>query len=277
MSISVFLLHLLRPALPYLLLLTTSADHVWAHGGGGDIALFSTAGQVDIGFAILDENDEEQVFFDPNECVFLSVLLPQNPTQFIPWEFGSPEPGFDADEGTLPSTAAITVNLLELTYWDGAGAVNLTPGPAGVSAGVAPQPMQSFPDGGFHSHPLFGVVDPVGTPPNGVYVGKQTISIAGLTDSDPYYMVSLLSDQVTSIVDQEEQVLAAETIGELVRLYIEDPINNPAPVYEGVDYTFYADAVSHVRAQCIPEPSSVALAAISVIGVVALRRRRIDG
>ena len=34
--------------------------------------------------------------------VFLSVLLPVAPNPAVPWDFGSPEPGFDADEGELP-------------------------------------------------------------------------------------------------------------------------------------------------------------------------------
>lgn len=248
-----------------------SPHDLLAHGGGGDIALFSTNGQADVGFAILDDDDDQQLVFDPNENVFSSVLLPQATNPVVPWDFGSPEPGFDADEGTLPASAEITVNLLQLSYWDGAGAVSFST-PAGVNGGVAPQPMQSFPDGGFHSHPLFGV-EGATTPAAGVYVGKLTISVDGLTDSDPYYMVSLIADGVTGIADPDLQVEAAEAIGELVRNYASDPIGAPAPVYGGVDYTYYANAVEHVRdLAAVPAPGAVALAAWAA--PVLLRRRR---
>lgn len=245
---------------------------VWAHGGGGDIALFSTNGQADVGFAILDDNDEEHLVFDPTESVFLSVLLPQAPNPIVPWEFGSPEPGFDANEGALPGSAAIRVNLLELLYWDGTGPVAFAPA-VGINGGVAPQPMQSFPDGGFHSHPLFGVENPTGDAPDGVYVGKLTLSVDGLADSEPYYMVSLVSSQVSSIVDEDERVEAAEAIGEIVRRYVEDPLGSAPPIFNGVDYTYYADAISYVRGIAVPEPASVATVALLMAACLLWRVR----
>ncbi len=266
-----------NPALPTLFLLTAilmTPQVVWGHGGGGDIALFSTNGQADVGFAILDDDDEEQLVFNPHESVFLSVLLPQAPNPLVPWSFGSPEPGFDANEGALPASAEITINIVELLYWDGTGPVAFAPA-TGLNGGVAPQPMQSFPSGGFHSHPLFGVADPGGTPANGVYVGKLTVSVAGLTDSDPYYMVSLIADAVTSIADDNERIEAAEAIGELVRNYAADPLGSALPIYDGVDYTYYANAVAHVRnIAAVPEPASLALLGGIVTAAVVVRRRR---
>lgn len=232
---------------------------VWAHGAGGDIALFATAGQADVGFAILDDDDDVQVFFDPDEDVFLSVLLPITPNPLVPWEFGSSEPGFDADEGTLPPEADISYNLHELWYWDGAGSVDFSPA-IGTNAGVAPQPEKSFASGGFHSHPFFGVETPTGDAPEGVYLARMTVSVEGLADSDPYYMTSLVTGVVNGLSTIDEQVAAAEAIGEMVRLYADDPGSNPIPTYDNTDFTFYADAVNFARElAAVPEPSSAML------------------
>lgn len=247
---------------------------VWAHGAGGDIALFSTEGQADVGFAVLDDDDIEQVVFDPTVNVFMSVLLPQSPNPIVPWEFGSPEPGLDANEGELPASAEIRINLVELLYWDGTGPVSFASA-VGINGGFAPQPMQSFPDGGFHSHPLFGVENPTGVAPSGVYVGKLTVSVEGLIDSKPFYMVSLVADGVNGLADEEDRIEAAEAIGEMVRLYFDDPVGNPVPVFDGVDYTYYANAVSAVRSMAaVPEPGSVVLVgAMSAVAVLWRRNR----
>ncbi|TWT77237.1 hypothetical protein Pla123a_18920 [Posidoniimonas polymericola] len=246
----------------------------YGHGGGGDIALFATDGQADLGFAILDDDDDLQVVFDPDENVFLSVLLPQAPNPVVPWDFGSPEPGLDANEGSLPPSAEIVMNLIELQYWNGAGPMSFS-SLTGVSGGVAPQPLQSFPDGGFHSHPLFGVEGAGAAPPAGVYVGKLTVSVEGLSDSDPYYMVSLISDSVTAITDEDHRIEAAEAIGALVRNYAADPLASPTPVYEGVDFTYYAEAVMHVRGMAsVPEPASGVLVALCLAFGAAARVQR---
>ena len=149
-------------ALSCLLILAGSNTPTHGHGAGGDIALFSTNGQVDVGFAILDDDDITQEFFDPDENVFSLVLLPvAQPNPIVPWDFGSSEPGFDANEGELPPEADISYNLLDLWYWDGADPnhVNFTSA-LGIQGGTAPRPEKSFASGGFHSHPLFGVARP---------------------------------------------------------------------------------------------------------------------
>ena len=255
----------------------SSSPTAWGHGGGGDIALFSTGNQVDVGFAILDPNDDIQLVFDPNEDVFLSVLLPVSPNPIVPWQFASSEPGFDADGGALPANAEISFNLLNLWHWDpnSSSSVSFSPADSSLSAGVAPQGENSLSNGGFHDHPFFGVASGSGSPAHGIYVGKLTVSVDGLADSAPYYMVSLVTEEVTSLADPNAQVAAAEEIGELVRLYAEDPNSNPVPMFGSTDFTFYADAVNHVRTSAsVPEPTSLALIAALLLSTGGLRTRR---
>ena len=252
-------------------------SQAYGHGAGGDIALFSTNGQVDVGFAILDSNDDIQLEFDPNEDVFFNVLLPINPTPFVPWQFASDEPGFDADDNTLPPGKEISFNLLDLWYWDPntSSSVTLTPADSSLSAGVAPQGESVFASGGFHDHPFYGINSTTGVPADGIYVGKLTVSVDGLDDSDPYYMVSVVTDVVTGLGDPGDQVTAAEEIGELVRNYLDDPGTYPAPMHSGTDFTYFADAVTHVRAlAAIPEPSSAVLLTVllTTLGGVRIGR-----
>lgn len=259
-------------------LFCTTSHQAWGHGAGGDIALFSTGNQVDVGFAILDPNDDIQVFFDPDEDVFLNVLLPLPPgNPFVPWEFGSDEPGFDADPNELTPNGEISFNMLELWYWDpnSSASVSLSPAGPDLSSGVAPQGESAFSNGGFHDHPFYGVASSSGTPANGIYVGKLTVSVQDLEDSDPYYMVSVITDEITQLSDPNDQITAAEEIGEMVRLYAEDPNSNPVPFYGGTDFTFFADAVNHVRAlAAIPEPSTTTILVALLLSTGGLRIRR---
>ena len=255
----------------------TTSHRAWGHGAGGDIALFSTGNQVDVGFAILDPNDDVQVFFDPDEDVFLNVLLPITPTPFVPWEYASDEPGFDADPNELTPNGEISFNMLDLWYWDpnASASVSLSPAGATVSSGVAPQGESAFANGGFHDHPFYGVASSSGLPAHGIYVGKLTVSVEDLDDSDPYYMVSVITDEITQLSDPNDQIAAAEEIGEMVRLYADDPNSNPVPFYGGTDFTFFADAMNHVRAlAAIPEPSTttVFVALLLSSGVMRIRR-----
>jgi hypothetical protein len=90
----------------------------------------------------LDDDDINHVFFDRSVSVFNNILLPRTPTVAppIPWTIGSPEPGLDADEGELAPVQPITLNVLELKYWDGNGSVGFGAVPAGLTGGYAPQP-----------------------------------------------------------------------------------------------------------------------------------------
>lgn len=245
------------------LLVATAANEVLAHGGGGDIALFTTGGQADVGFAKLDADDITQIEFNPDDNVFQSILLPFTPNLIVPWTFASPEPGYDADEGALPNGATITLNTLDVQYWDGNGAVSFSSA-VGIAAGYAPPTHATNPaDGGFHAHPFFGVVDAGQAVSDGIYLTKLTVSVSGLTDSDPYYMVSLVDSAIAEAED-------AEALGESVRAYLDDPSGSPIPTFNGQDYTYYANAILHVEA---PEPGTAMLAALALAGVFARRRR----
>ena len=236
----------------------------FGHGGGGDIALYSDAGQVGVGFATLDENDINQTFFDPNDIVHQSIMIPQ---PAIPpfFQAGSTEPGFDANETELTPNAAVTVNPVSLMYWDGTGPVNFVA--SSIPFGYSPI-ADTDSQGGFHDHPVFGLGDMNTAVADGVYVAEMTVNVAGMQESDPYYLVTMVDALIMNDANPED---SAELLGELIRDYQEDPANG-APMFGGKDFTFYADAVAHVEAT-VPEPASASLMAIAM-GLLALRGRR---
>lgn len=247
-----------------------AAPEAFAHGSGGDIAVFTTGGKADVGYAKLDDDDIEQIAFNPNDSVFQAVLVPLAPNPIIPYDLSSSEPGYDANEGALPALAEIFWNLQELTYWDGVGSPNFVPA-TGVSGGYAPQPVITQASGGFHAHEHFGLKDLTadGQPiPNGIYMAKFTISVSGLADSDPYYMVSLVESLVN---DAADPVALAEELGEKVIAFMEDP-SSGAPIVVGKDFSFYASAVQHADALAVPEPTTLALAAMLAMCAAARRR-----
>jgi hypothetical protein len=252
---------------------------VLAHGAGGDIGLWSIttpAGEkIDVGFAELDDDDIHHIFFDRRDEVFNNILLPRTPTAIppIPWTFGSQEPGLDANEGELAPVQPLTLNVQDLSYWDGSGAANFVPVPPVTSGGYAPQPSLTFADGGHHSHPVLGIA---GATPNGVYLFKVTAHINTMIDSDPYYNVSLV-DTALYTGDNEENAANAEALGELVRAYVADPMNSPPPIFMGKDYTYYANAILYAETLPIPEPSSMSLLAVALLGMLLTSRRAKTG
>jgi hypothetical protein len=256
-------------------MVANSSSIALAHGAGGDIGLWSvtTPGgeKIDIGFAELDDDDIHHIFFDRRDEVFNNILLPHTPTVLppIPWTLGSQEPGLDANEGELAPVQPLTLNVQELTYWDGSGAVNFGPVPAGLSGGYAPQPSLTDAQGGHHSHPVVGIVG--GGTPNGVYLFKVTAHINTMIDSDPYYKVSLV-DTALYTGNNDENAENAEALGELVRAYVADPQNSPPPVFMGKDYTYYANAILYAETLPVPEPSTFGLLAVALLGLFAIRR-----
>lgn len=249
------------------------ASFAYGHGGGGDIALTVTNGQVDIGFAVLDDNDITQEEFFPDDNVFQAVFTPLPTSAFYQWEIGSSEPGFDADENQLPVGEEVTFNVESIRYWDGEGPVSFSPAP-GVTAGYQYFGTYAADASGFHEHPMFGLDGPV---VDGVYLTEMTVSVNTLLDSESFYLVGLVDQVLTDIYDAEptvaEQVAAAanaaETLGELTRNYLADPLAG-APMLEGVDFTYYAEAIQF--AEAIPEPSSAAMLA-ATLALAAWRRR----
>lgn len=233
----------------------------FGHGGGGDIALFTTGEQVGVGFAVLDDDDINQISFDPNDHVFSSILVPQ---VLFGFSMGSTEPGFDADEGLLPEDASVNVSTMSVRYWDGSGSVAFTD--TGVSAAYSPSTMQTDNLGGFHAHPLFGLAGDVA---NGVYLTEMTVSAGDLASSDSFYLVSLVDDIIANHTDPES---AGEDLGELVRNYQADPTQ--APVFEAKDFSFFGDAVLHVESQVVPEPAGSSMVVLSILMLASLRRSR---
>ncbi|QDU53829.1 hypothetical protein Pan181_00070 [Aeoliella mucimassa] len=271
-------LSILRVALVCLVggAIASFANESLAHGGGGDIALFQTDGQVDVGFAVLDDNDEEQEYFDPTVSVFQAVLIPHTPSSGllgVPYTFATQEPGFDANEGSLPALANMYANVSDVWYWDGSGELDFQPASTvQVTGGYAPMPQDTDIDGGHHSHPWFGVVGDSDVP-NGIYLAKATVSIDTLEESDPYYLVTLKDDTLYT-GNAESDANNGVAVGELVREYLDGTLAE-APVYQGTDYTFYADAVSFARTLPVPEPTSgLLLTAAGLAVAIGSRMRR---
>ena len=248
-----------------------AAPEAFAHGSGGDIAVFATGGKADVGYALLDDDDIHQIAFDPNDSVFQAVLVPLvGAPPFIPYDFASTEPGYDANEGALPALAEIRWNLHEVGYWDDDDArfwpIN------SMWGGYAPQPVLTNANGGFHSHQHFGLYDLDDNDGiylrDGVYLAKFTLSVTGLLDSDPYYVVSLVDSNVNGAADP---IALAEEIGDAVNAFMADPTTG-APVIGGKDYSFYASAIQYAETLPVPEPTGLALVAMLAACVPARRR-----
>ncbi len=255
--------------------ITFLSSYALGHGGGGDIAIFETDGQVDVGFAVLDDDDITQIDFDPNDNVFQAVFtpLPVSPLAY-PWEIGADEPGFDANEGALPDDAEITFNVESIRYWDGEGAVNFSP-VSSVEGGYFPQAYNAESDGGFHEHPFFGFSDltdddePIA---DGIYLTELTVSVEGLRKSNSFYLVGLIDEEVNSIYETEGLLAATEAaaaLGEATQAYMDDP-SVGAPMLGDVNFAYYAEAIQY--AEAIPEPTAAATLAAMLV-LAAWRRR----
>ncbi|CAN5156521.1 hypothetical protein BH11PLA2_BH11PLA2_42310 [soil metagenome] len=104
-------------------------------------------------------------------------------------------------------TITIGANVSNLYYWDGAGAVNFVPAPAGYAitaskaGGFSATADGSALDitgfninttsstGFIHKHLDYEVTGNNGNPVDGVYLVSQQFRMNGLTNSDPYFLV----------------------------------------------------------------------------------------
>jgi hypothetical protein len=251
------------------IIVASSAQETFAHGSGGDLAVFSTGNKVDVGFALLDDDDINQVFFDPNDSVFQAVLAPLAP--FIPFDLGAPEPGWDANEGELPPSSTITPMVTSLQYWNGTGPVSFAPA-TGVAGGFYEPTFVANNQGGFHKHFIFGLDDLTadGQPiPAGVYLAKLKASVTGLVDSDPFYEVVLVDPLIINSADPEG---AAENLGVAIFDHVADPQMNPVPMVGGKSFGYFADAIRYAESLVVPEPTTCSLATV-VIAALLVRRR----
>ena len=106
-----------------------------------------------------------------------------------------------------------------------------------------------------HEHPVFTIDNGgAGVPLDGVYLIAPTATVAGLTDSQPVYMVWL----VDALFDEED---AAEGL--------EASLEQGQTVYLGKDFAFFEQAVDYVQNQLVPEPTSGLLSLLAFAGVMA--------
>jgi hypothetical protein len=245
-----------------------------------DVLLRAQGGKVVIGAADDLAAEEGGPFFDLDTKVFEGVFInPAMPTPPFGYDFERTEPGFFSAAGLpvgddLPANADIALSLSSFSigaandlafYWDGTGEVDFQPlsiAQPGVSFTFAPMSPTPFAStdgsGAVDDHPLFGLT---GGAADGVYLVSPVVSVTGLIDSDPFYMVWLAS---SVLVDDE----TAEELEGALELYEE---GGPDPIVGGVNFAFFEEAVEFVGA--IPEPSTALLAMLAT-AVVGVTRRR---
>ncbi len=170
-----------------------------------------------------NELESASPFFDLDTKVFESVLVTGFPLPLVDYGRGEPgffalpagSPDFPAGASALVGTTAVSVNLPSFTvgvetdtlfYWDGSGAVDFQPVSAtqpGVALSIDPSPFSDLTgaDGFLHFHAAFELDNGgAGVPADGVYPAAPTVSVAGMTESKPFYLV-LLADQL--LVDDD--------------------------------------------------------------------------
>lgn len=271
-----------------------------------DVLVTNVAGQVAIGAANDIDGPEES--FDLDTVVFENILrvgfAPPTPA-----DYETDEPGFfglnavgDADDlatlgaEALPGNADASISLSPFTidgevsevfYWDGMGEVDFVPAPASTTYGFSPAMgfATTGPNGDMDDHPIFQVNDDTAAvPADGVYLVSPILDVEGLASSGPapwsyggergsLFLVSLVDALITTEDDLE---LVEEALEEL-----EEGITDDAKVMfpggEMKDFAFYEEAVEFVEGQAVPEPSSVAVAAVAfgLSSVLGWRRRHV--
>jgi hypothetical protein len=259
-----------------------------------DVLLANVGGQVDVGSASDIDGPNEAI--DLDATVFESILIAgfAPPT---PADYETNEPGFFALHGVsdaadltalgasaLPGGAIVTAaapsftvngNGGSLFFWNGMGAVDFQPvsvAQPGVSFAFSPPAFGTTGvNGDLDDHPVFQVNDTAGTPGDGVYLISPTVGVAGLADSDNFFVVMLV-DRLIQGEDERELVEAALE-------GLEEGLTTDAVVDFGggvtKDFAFYEEAVEWVESNLVvPEPSGLAMGVAAVSAFVLRERRR---
>jgi hypothetical protein len=264
-----------------LTLLLMSGSSVLAHSG---VFLADADGRVAVGGAHGLFTAEER--YDLTTHVFEGIMVSSFPP-FNPKDYGGDHPcffalssgitGMPVGATALPGTADVSLDFTSLTvngnadtlyYWDGSGAVDFQPVSTtqpDVSLTVDPEPMDTTSEsGGLHVHPAYGLDDGgTGVPADGVYLTSPTVSVDGLTDSEPFYMLWL----VDSLILDED---AAEEV--------EESLEAGQTFVLGEDFGFFEQAVEYVQQNlAVPEPSSALLSLLAAAGTFGFFFRRQQG
>lgn len=256
-----------------------------------DVLVTNVGGEITIGAANDIGGPGES--FDLDTKVFESIMIPGfvPPT---PADYEGTEPGFFALNGVgdaaklgslgataLPgntsaslslSTFNVDGNSSDLFYWDGTGAVDFDPAPAGTSFAFDPASgfVTSGPNGDFDDHPIYQLDATSGVPADGVYFIAPQISMAGLSISDPFYLVLLVDSLIVTEDDLEDVEHALEDL--------EEGLTTDAVVDFGggniKDFAFYEEAVDFVEENyTIPEPNTLLLGFTATCMIAGLRRK----
>ena len=249
------------------------AQHFDVFVGRPTVGTQTSYGGIDVDTAAITLNQrvfESEMGADPFDGAYTSV-----------------EPGFNhpADDSALPAGAAsllagdeIFVTALPLTvggttsslfFWDGVGSSATFAPAVGVSFTVDTGNMtgsigSAGAGGGFDDHPFFVLDDGDGnaatSPTPGIYLASFQAVVDDLNPTDPLYLVmgteGLITADFLGITEAEFDLLSDDELDEALEGVIEI----------GVEF---------VETNVIPEPSSLALAALACCGTgLVVRRRR---
>ena len=256
-----------------------------------DALVVNVGGQVVVGTA--EDIDGPDEAFELGAGVFEAILRAGFAPP-IPADYEGNEPGFfglhavnDAGDlaalgaSALPASAAVSGSLSPFTvngnvdslfYWDGVGSVNFQPisiAQPGVAFAFQPTAFGATgANGQLDDHPIYQINLPSGTPADGVYLIAPQISVAGLSDSEPFYMAFL----VDALIQSEDDVELVEGALEA----FEEGAPNAIADFGGVtkDFAFYEESVEWIESNLVvPEPGSAALAALGMASFAFFRRR----
>ena len=235
--------------------------------------LSNVGGRLAIGGA--NELGTVEESFDLTTRVFEGVMISSFPP-IGPADYGRDEPGFFAlpsgssafpsGATAFPGGAAITIGLPKFQFggsvdaeffWNGTGAVNfvpLTTAQPNAEITIDPSPIgNTGSNGSGDIHPAFELnISGPGVPADGVYLIAPTVHVAGLEQSQRFYMLFLADALLT---DEE----AAEEL--------EEAFEQGQTVVHGKDFAFFEEAVDYVQRQIVPEPGSQMMAGLAALAI----------